>query len=433
MKSKDIFVLNANNGILLVNSKNAEMLAVKTEYINDVIKNIEEKNNNKSLKKFFEELSEKNFIEAKIEDGNGIGIIPTLGCNFSCTYCFQKKLKKVDILPDMIPNIKKFIYEWNEKMHCKTSLDNIGIMGGEILRNEMRNINYRILKEFGFVNYSITTNGVGILDYKEFFIKYRPRTTISIDGTQKMHESKRRTNIKNSYEKIVSGIIFLIENNIEINLAVVFNPEFEIKEYILFMDWLESIGWLHNEKISVTMGIEMDEGVRGAKIEKWEQSLIRFEQLLRADYRAKYFIRDLLPGAKNLERVMINKRLTGNVDKFYCSANLLDNLIFAPDGFVYNCNLTLNKNKIGKYFPNIEIYYDVVERYNSRNTEQILNCKDCNMKLFCKAGCPISAMSVSNDLSTGYCGIWKEQKLLNYIDLSVDVDKLYGMAQKYEK
>ena len=41
MKSKDIFVLNANNGILLVNSKNAEMLSVKTEYINDVIKNIE--------------------------------------------------------------------------------------------------------------------------------------------------------------------------------------------------------------------------------------------------------------------------------------------------------------------------------------------------------------------------------------------------------
>ena len=91
MNLNEIFVLNAKNGILLVNSNNAEMLAVKKLDIRDVLDKLQNDVMEKSLIQFLDVLTEEKFNNAKIENGKGIGIIPSLKCNFNCEYCFNKK------------------------------------------------------------------------------------------------------------------------------------------------------------------------------------------------------------------------------------------------------------------------------------------------------------------------------------------------------
>lgn len=246
-------------------------------------------------------------------------------------------------------------------------------------------------------------------------------------------EKKRISNIPNSYQKIVEGINFLIQNGIETNIATVFNPEFEVEEYSDFFDLLEGLGWLKNRNITVTVGLEMEKGIRGTQLDKWKRSIDKYKELLKADWRTGYLITDLLPGSKNMERVLIDKLNTGKVDSFYCSANIMDNLIFAPDGYVYNCNLSLSNNRIGQFFPNIVIYEDVIELYKNRKPELLKKCKKCKMKLFCKGGCPISSLSQDNTIMVGYCGLWKDEDLLNNIELNIDTEKLFRMANTYER
>ena len=177
----------------------------------------------------------------------------------------------------------------------------------------------------------------------------------------------------------------------------------------------------------------MEKGIRGTQLDKWKRSIDKYKELLKADWRTGYLITDLLPGSKNMERVLIDKLNTGKVDSFYCSANIMDNLIFAPDGYVYNCNLSLSNNRIGQFFPNIVIYEDVIELYKNRKPELLKKCKKCKMKLFCKGGCPISSLSQDNTIMVGYCGLWKDEDLLNNIELNIDTEKLFRMANTYER
>ena len=142
----------------------------------------------------------------------------------------------------------------------------------------------------------------------------------------------------------------------------------------------------------------------------------------------------MIPGASRLENVLMYKRETGKVISSYCMANTAEGFIFEPDGYVYNCNL-INKeeNRIGQFFPKIELYKNIIESYRKRSAFSIQQCAKCSMKLFCGGGCPSSSITQYGSIDKGFCGIWKNQEILSYIGMGVNVEKLYEMARKYEK
>lgn len=163
MDIKNIFIMNAPDGFLLINSQNAEMLAVKREDILDAVAVLKNDEINKSCESFRKPLSEECFCETEIKSGKGIGIIPTHKCNFACEYCFEKDFSKEEMTKEMIPWIKKFVDYWNERMGCSTSYEEIGLMGGEVFREDNKVLMETIFQEFGRAKYKVTTNDANIL------------------------------------------------------------------------------------------------------------------------------------------------------------------------------------------------------------------------------------------------------------------------------
>ena len=307
-------------------------------------------------------------------------------------------------------------------------------MGGEILRTDSRELMCTILEEFGNIDYKFTTNGIDLLDYKDIILKYRPTVTVSLDGTEHMQAKRRKTNVQNSYNKIIEGIRFLVEAGIKTAIATVYTPKFSAKEYKEFFDLLESLGWLHKENVSVTMTMEMDPGIQGCARDKQLEIINGYIALMLEDKRAQKTVRNILLGVGNLEKTLKDKREDGKIDLIRCPANISSGLVFAPDGYVYNCNFIKEKeNRVGRFYPSIEVYDGVVKAFEQRNVYTMEECKQCDMALFCKGGCPASAITKYGELQRGFCGVWKDEELLRHVDLVINVEGLFHVARKYTR
>lgn len=426
--------MEARDGLLLINPYNAEMLAVERGDISNVITCLKNDTFNASCEKFLSALKKDDYIETMIKSGSGIGIIPTLKCNFSCDYCFEKNFPKKEMNVDMIADIRKFVDIWNAEWQCESVCEEIGLMGGEVLMESTKQLMEEVFQEFGFVKYKITTNGAGILLYQGLIRKYRPKMVVSLDGTEKIQMSRRKSKIENVYQQIIEGIDFLVKEGIETEINVVFHTEIENREYRTFLDELESYGWQKHKGFSIVVSVEMDRGVRGCAKEHLLETVDKYRTLLREDERTRYLYRDLMPGASRLEQVLKIKRDTGKIKTSYCGANRGEGLLFAPDGYVYNCNLVMSeKNRIGQFYPGKEIYSDTVNKFQKRKADTIPECRDCKMKLFCGAGCPVSAITSHGSIEKGFCGFWKDDEVLKNLDIAVNVEELYKRARKYER
>ncbi|MBE5902404.1 MAG: radical SAM protein [Lachnospiraceae bacterium] len=434
MDIRDIFVMNAREGALFINPWNAEMLAVKKKDIQEAVRVLSQNIKNESCEAFLEPITEEMMIKPKIDSAKGIGIIPTLKCNFACKYCYERNFEKSEMTPEMIPYIRKFVEYWNREMNCNSTIEDVGLLGGEVLRSDTHELMNAIMEEFAEAKCHITTNGVSLLEYKELLQKYRPSMTISLDGTEKMQAEKRETKIEDAYKRIVDGIHFLTEEDLEIVIATVYNPDFPVEEYAKFFDMLEELGWHENEKMQVNFSLEMECGINGCEKEKHLKVLQEFRKLLREERRACSVRRGILPGMSGMKRILKEKCEKGTVDLVRCSANASDGLIFAPDGYVYNCNLIkTEKNRIGQFYPSMNIYREVVEEHINRSILSIPECKECKMALFCRGGCPASAITKGGNLGKGFCGVWKEEEILKEADMFINVDELFSMARQFEE
>lgn len=200
MDLNKIFVIESRKGILLINSENAEMLAVDKKDVNNVVESMKNENN-ESIEIFCKPLLSKDIIETEICSCKSIAIIPTFKCNFACEYCFEKDYEKKEMTLEMVHYIKMFIEQWNLEMNCSASYDEIGLMGGEVFREENRPLMETIFTEFGYKQYKVTTNGANILLFEDIIKKYRPLVAVSLDGTEQMQLSRRKTGIEDVYKK----------------------------------------------------------------------------------------------------------------------------------------------------------------------------------------------------------------------------------------
>ncbi|MBE5900618.1 MAG: radical SAM protein [Lachnospiraceae bacterium] len=433
MDIQDLFYMEAKKGILLINPKNAEMLAVDEQDIEKIIDALENDKKDAMCERFLKPLEESQCCGAEVLACGSIGILPTFQCNFSCTYCFEKDFAKIKMESAMVPAIKEFVKEWDKEFGIDTNIESIDLMGGEILQAKNRQLIEEICKEFEGVEFEVTTNGAELLAFKDLLKKYRVKVTVSLDGTEKMQNLRRKTAVPNAYEKILEGIRFLIAEKIETSIATVMNTGLSVGDYMEFFDMLEELGWLKEERMDVAFSVEMNAGIQGCDVERLKDTIHLYEELLAAERRMWKVSPSIIMGASNVGKILENKLEKNQVNLSRCPANASAGLVFGPDGYVYNCNLVVNeKNRIGQYYPKVEIYRDVVEAYRDRNCSTIAECKDCKFGLFCQGGCPLSAITRSGSIQKGFCGIWKEPEILEKLPYVVDVEHLYEVANRYE-
>lgn len=434
MDISKLMVMDTKEGIIIINQSNLEMLGVDDDHVQEAIDAIKNDKKTEVLDQFRKEVTEENFPEKYLAESNGIAIFPTLRCNLSCTYCFEKNYLKDEMTLDMIPYIKKFIERWNQKFGVNITTEEIALMGGEIFREEVRDLLEKIYEEFPNSKYSLTTNGVELINFKDWIRKTKPEMAFSIDGTKEMQLERRRTKVENSYERIMEGLRFAVSEGLQVNISCILNPgKFNAEDYMRFLDQLEELGWLKNDKIELTFCTELLEG--GLEFDKQValDTIALFEELLEKDERVQYISRGLLASAARLESSLLEKIETGKISEPYCVGSMMGALHFFPDGKVYTCNMVRNEqNCIGTFYPEFTINQDSIDALVNRNIRTSKKCADCDRVLYCKGGCPATSVGRLGDVKEGFCGIWKDPDLYEKVDLVVDVEKLYKAARKYE-
>ena len=164
-------------------------------------------------------LQNQNYI--KNDKKFSIVIAPTTKCNAQCSYCFEKGIKAVEMDDDTIIHLVDYI----EKASKGRSV-HITWFGGEPLMGakqidkicellDSRNINY---------NSSMISNGYLIDKYiKNAKDKWElQRIQITLDDLFEKYDVIKRIGI-HSFEKVISNIHLLIENEIKVSIRVNFD------------------------------------------------------------------------------------------------------------------------------------------------------------------------------------------------------------------
>lgn len=157
-------------------------------------------------------------VKKNTEDVSQLVFEVTDSCNLRCSYCAYRELydnylprtgKKLSFA-DVKYTLDSLFCLWNRK-HTLKDL-NIGFYGGEPLLNMnfiMEVVNY-INEEYRQssrrISYSITTNGVLLSKYMDFFVENNFHLLISLDGNKENNVYRRNPKNENSFNTVVGNI-----------------------------------------------------------------------------------------------------------------------------------------------------------------------------------------------------------------------------------
>lgn len=178
------------------------------------------------------ELEKVKKLQLEIDNKNDffdLFINPTMNCNFKCWYCYETHIKDSKMNKSTIENVIKF---------CKNIITNnkdlkrfyLSWFGGEPLL-QYRDVVLPLLQKLStlFNRYDIkfnsgfTTNGLLINQQMvDSFLKYNvDQLQITLDGIKPLHDKIRYiSKNKGSYDKIISNIILLASNNIQVIVRI---------------------------------------------------------------------------------------------------------------------------------------------------------------------------------------------------------------------
>lgn len=178
------------------------------------------------------EIDEKNFANdflKKIWEMNNsktsVTIVPSLFCNLTCPYCYERDYG-VDSQSELMSEVHmKVVIDFLKEKDIKS----IALYGGEPLLKRNKKLLKPLLEfitnEEGSIN--VTTNGTEIGNYEEYLHSNCISTVqITIDGMQDEHDKYRVTRQgQGSFDDIMCNIDMLIHKNVDIRIRMNVNKE----------------------------------------------------------------------------------------------------------------------------------------------------------------------------------------------------------------
>ncbi|SDY56200.1 radical SAM/SPASM domain-containing protein [Lachnobacterium bovis] len=344
-------------------------------------------------------------------------ILPTLGCNLRCTYCFeddnqhinhqQMTMGQLNGILNYILQIKK---ENKEKIEKNNQKLKIRIFGGEPLLPSNKDLVLRIL-EFSRennVDVNIVSNGTLIDYYMDMLVEFKDvlNLQITLDGQKDIHDKRRiRADGTGTYDAICKNITKLLEHDIRIALRVNVDAEniAGIKE---IESLIKEKGWNKNSCVIPYFSPVVD--FSGQSTTVLEESEL-LKGLLKSGYKAdgSSTFKSVVSPCIGYLNMFFNPHVKNKFCKtHYCGATSKNELCFSPDGLVTSCITYSGKGKhnIGTFDENgVTFNSTAYEAWTNRNVFKIKKCSGCKYAFLCGGGCPIKAIDQNGTMDDIVC------------------------------
>lgn len=384
------------NSVILFNTVSKAVVRVEREIFNL----LEQNRIDELTEEDIQDLSELGFIVDTHENENkrlleeaiskssdsthfDLHLLPTMGCNFRCIYCFQTGVESCHFVKEDIPSLlnplKKYLLESNVKTFSFI------LYGGEPTLNwnftlEYANNLFKFLKSHG-ISYDtqIITNGYNLGQDKLTFLKEHNchKMQITLDGTREMHDSRRcLSNGLPTFDRIIKNMHIALDNNYIEKITVRLNYDRQnLSSQVDLIDYLKNE--FGTERILLSLGWVTD-----TSKEPLPTMYIHGDAICNLEHIDAYLC--LYSKAKLSGFSMKNYFVMNGI----CIAKRKQSIMLCPDGHYYKCGGMVGRSecsvgKIGDEFTFGANFYPELYNYCFK--------RKCELIPLCHTGCRLES------------------------------------------
>ncbi len=364
------------------------------------------------------------FLDSRDEDEIQIFFVTNYTCNFACSYCYQDQYTNpVNSLTHKV--IDAFFDYIHKEFAGRRKY--ITIFGGEPLLNSPKQkelISYFLSKSSASgLEVCFVTNGYHLEEYSEIFESGRIREIqVTLDGTEMIHNKRRFLKGGGStFDKIVRGIDFCLDNGINVNLRTVIDRD-NIDDLPRLSSFAADRGWLKSPFFKTQLG-------RNYELHHCQSSPDKLLDRVSL-YEAVYEL------ARKHPQIMEFYKPAYSVAKFLSENGELPDPLFDAcpacktewafdyTGSIYSCTATVGKTdeRLGTFYPEVTRKDDMIEEWERRDVTTITECRDCAVQLACGAGCGSVAKNRTGEICSADCRPVKELLELGFSAYIENID-----------
>ena len=323
-------------------------------------------------------------------------VVPTLGCNLRCAYCYQEAFEP-EARGLMTPEGVDAFFAWVDRFHAGESpRPYLTLFGGEPLvdspSHRDRVERYLAGADRRGMEVAAVTNGYDLEAYVPLLAGGPVKEVqVTLDGPRAVHDRRRpHASGAGTFDRIVRGIDALVAAGVPVNLRVVADRE-NLHALPELAALAAARGWLDlpasRFKTQVGRNYELfgcaSRQRRDAlfdRVELWA----RYAELAEAHPVLRRFHRPRFHGIGHLAET--GELPAPNFDA--CPATKKE-WAFGPDGSLYGCTATVGHpaHVLGTFHPRIVHDEGAIAAWRGRSTLTIPACRECALAPVCGGGC----------------------------------------------
>jgi uncharacterized protein len=350
------------------------------------------------------------FIEARENSEIQLFFVPTYGCNFSCSYCYQNDYSRPEERLDR--KVLDAFYRYLDTAFAGRS-KYITIFGGEpLLPGEAYRAGFEDLVEGARerkLSYAVVTNGYHLTDYLDILSKGEVREIqVTLDGPEEVHDRRRPlAGGGPTFGRIVEGIEGAMEEGMTVNLRVVVDRD-NLPHLPELARYAGEKGWTGSPLFKTQLGrnyelhtCSADPSVLFSRAEMYEAlyGLLRRNPEVGEFHRPAYSISRFLFDNGELPDPL-----------FDSCPGCKTEWAFDYAGRIYSCTATVGKEgeELGTFYPRVRTDDEVIEEWEERDVTAIGECRECALSLACGGGCASVAKNRTGKILSPDCRPVKE-------------------------
>ncbi|MBQ5968346.1 MAG: radical SAM protein [Clostridiales bacterium] len=346
-------------------------------------------------------------------------LVPNLGCNYRCTYCFEKEggyPSKV-MTKEEVDAVFKII---KDKI---APGENITLYGGEPLAKENRELIEYILKKCEEIDNTCfaVTNAHDLEHYMDLLGRKKISSVqITVDGPREIHNSRRiALDRESSYDKIMKNIeTALKETDVSVKMRI--NVDKRNAPHIIdLLEDLDKRSILHSPSFLFVLNAVVGVG----ELTLVNTELMKLEASIKMQYPeldCEFTGRSMDITDRLFPAFYLNQKIPFRVSVCGADSGIR---VFAPNGEIYPCWSALGKpdDVIGTYDETGTIRWnsEAKEKWTRKMVGYKTKCIRCRFAFICGGGCIRPALPNEESANIYDCDYYNNQfedQLVKYTD-----------------